>query len=268
MADKSLEKFLRIQFGSGDGIRKVVLTHAAPGSSKSAIIESFEPSEGSTIEDMSSLADEIAARAQSDADGLGGVQRYVLLAYSDSGKAKGRHTFRLRGDDDDGTGLSGEESPDMRGLTMQLMRHNENNMRTMNSSLGMVMRAMGETLQNLQEQNQMLMGRQLEYIKMREEAESKAHERDVELLRATNEEKRRDAIYEKLMLLAPAVVNRFAGKKVIPDNDPGVLMLASFAESLTQEQIAAIAAKLSPEQQIVLGQIIQGSRKQLASKTE
>lgn len=265
-SDKSLEKFLRVQFGT-EGIKRVVLQQSAPGSSKAAVIDSYEPGDDASIQDMTVLSDEIASRAQSDADGLGGIQRYVVVAYNHDGKAKARHTFRLRGDDDGDSSLAGEESADAKGLLTQLMRHNESNMRTINSSIGMVMRVMGETISTLQAQNEALIQRQTDYAKLREDAESKAHERDVELLKATNEERRRDAMIEKFMLLVPVVVNKFAGKKIIPSDDPSVMMLSSFAESLSQDQVARIFSSLNPEQQIALGQIIQSSRKQIASKT-
>jgi hypothetical protein len=81
---------------------------------------------------------------------------------------------------------------------------------------------------------------------------------------------REDKIFEKLSLLVPVVINKLAGQKVFNTDDPSVLMLKSFAESMSVEQFQRIQSTLTPEQSILLGQLMNGlaQKKSLPSGNE
>jgi len=256
-----ITKFLRTHLAQTREVpvSRIALRHAA-ASAKGQDVESFSiPEEGFTIDTLQIFAQEILSRAQSDADGLGGVQRYVIQIY-DNGKASlGRFAFRLRGQEDEfDDSMNGEEAPTMRGLLQQLMRHNEANARTMN----LMFQGMSTSLvRRIESQDRLIEGlvekRQKDLVVM-EEARTQQHERDMQLLLTENAENRKDKLVEKLSLMLPVALNHLVGKKVLDGDDPNVLMLKAFAGSLSPEQLQSIQSGLSVEQRVVLYKIIQG----------
>ncbi len=89
-----------------------------------------------------------------------------------------------------------------------------------------------------------------------EEAKSEQHTRDMELMRESAKSEREDKIFEKVSIMVPYIINRLAGQKVFNAEDPGAMMLKSFAESLTQEQFQKIQGTLNQEQMLTLGQLL------------
>lgn len=254
-------RFLRIHLGTSREvpIARIALRHAA-AAAKGQDVESFSiPEEGFTVESLALYAQEILSRAQTDADGLGGVQRYVIQAYDVAKTSVGRYAFRLRGQEDENDdSMSGEEAPTMRGLLQQLMRHNEANARTMNL---MFQSNVSSLVRRIESQDRLIEGlveQRHKDLSIIEEAKSQQHERDMQLLLTENAENRKDKLVEKLALMMPVALNHLVGKKVLDGDDPNVLMLKAFAGSLSPEQLQSIQAGLSVEQRVVLFKIIQG----------
>lgn len=245
-------------------IAKISLRHAAPGT-KGNEIETIDLSERVySSEEIPTMAEEIISRAQTDADGIGGVNRYTVTLYAlGEVRAVLRWPFRIRANGDE-FDEAGDEAPNSKGLLQQLMRHNEALAKTMVHAVAGVTTVMARRLESSDNLNAQLMSQHVESMKLLEEAKSEQHSRDMELLTTEASESRKNQMFEKLALLVPVLINKLAGQKVMDASDPTVMMLQSFVGSMTPDQFAKIQSSLKPEQMIVLGQLI-GNVKQLTA---
>src|SRR5262245_12354067 len=74
---------------------------------------------------LAALAEEIEVAIQNDADGLGGMQRYLVVALRGEAQLT-RLPFRMAATDEDEAGEPIDSEPaTSKGLLAQLMRHNE-----------------------------------------------------------------------------------------------------------------------------------------------
>jgi len=92
----------------------------------------------------------------------------------------------------------------------------------------------------------------LDVLKTFEELATQRHKREMERERFEVETGFKRTIVEKVSLLAPAVVNRLAGKNLLPTEDTRMLALEALAETLTPAQITAVRSAVSNEQAAVL----------------
>lgn len=266
--EKDMEKWLRRELTkerTSDGaVTKIVLRHAAAGS-KGSEVESMDLPVTFQVDDLPNIVDEIVSRAQTDADGQGGIgmQRYVASLHIKGERTSvGRFPFRLKGAGDEFED-AGDEPANMRGMMTQFMRHNEAMARTMIQSVQGITMTMARRLESADVTIAKLTESAQRNIQILEEARSEQHTRDLELLQAETKSKREDQIFEKVSLLVPVVINKLAGQKVFNAEDPSAIMLRSFAESMSAEQFAQIRAALNQEQTLLLMQIMQNTQKQL-----
>lgn len=257
--EKHVARFLR-QLQCSESIKKYVLRHAGKGS-RGHDIETFEINEALEPSDLDILASTIHGRAQMDADGLGpDIQRYTLTAYLGDDKAVSRVAFRVRGEADvdlDEERETGEEAPNMRGMTQQLMRHNEANNRTLVGSMGIMLQAMGRRLDASEKLNERLLEDRMKQFQLIEDARSQEAERQMMIeSERSKHEMIRDGVKKATMLLPVAIDYVTKGKFAVRDT-PLSIMLKNLTGSMTLEQVQAIASQLKPEQQIVFFQLIQ-----------
>lgn len=198
-----------------------------------------------------------------DSEGIGGLQRYQVLAYyQHSMSPLGRFTFRMEGgENEDEFGLS--EPATKQGFLGQVMRHNEGyakaNMFATNQVIGMLSR----TVNQLAEHNEKLMVERRRSYETQEELLSLKHERDLMSIEAETKAKHMQALFDKGNILLPALVNRISGKKILPEETgPMTDMLKSFAETLDPQQLAYIMKGLRPEQQIAMIEFLQATQKE------
>lgn len=256
-----IEKWLRRELTKHreKAIKLIILRHATPGA-KGNDVETIDLSERTSLEigDLQEIADDLCGRAQVDTDGMGGIQRYVISLHPEGEKrAVGRYPFRLRANLEEFE-EAGEEPANTRGLLSQLMRHNEALAKTMVHAVSGITTVMARRLESSDNAISRLTEAQHRNMALLEEAKSEQHVRDMELLKENSKQERTDKIFEKLSLLVPVVINKLAGQKVFNSDDPSALMLKSFAESMSPEQFQKIQATLSPEQMLVLGQLLTG----------
>jgi hypothetical protein len=251
---RELEKFLRQQLfrERSEPITAIELRHAASGS-KGNLVDDFDFSSVNT-DNVDSFVDEIQSRAQSDASGIGGVQRYELHVITKDKRIGARFAFRVRGDDEDMDGVAGDEAANQRGLLTQLMRHNEQQNRTMVNSVGAVIAMLQRTNERLEDENQMLREERRKNWDLIDAAKGRDHERELELLDAHRKGEREDMMFQKINTLFPVILNRLTGKEMMPVEDKNLLM--SFVDTLNEEQFQKILSTLKPEQQILLLTVI------------
>jgi hypothetical protein len=241
-------------------IAKISLRHAAPGT-KGNDIETIDLQERTlSTDELPMIAEEIVSRAQMDADGIGGVQRYIVALYQvKDPRACVRFPFRIRANGDEFE-EAGDEPSNSKGLLSQLMRHNEAMAKTMVHAVAGLTTVMARRLESSDNTITRLTEQHTENMKLLEEAKSDQHTRDMELLTTEASETRKNQMFEKLALMVPVLINKLSGQKVFNTEDPTAMMLKSFTESITQEQFTKIQSSLKPEQLIILMQIMNNAK--------
>src|SRR5579864_5341213 len=120
---------------------RIEARHTVAGSEGGSTIASF------TLEGQPPQfnADGIYEKLASDAEGIGGPQRYTLVAFCEGSKSP-RDTLRVRVDGGADPELGGgvSEPANLRGMCSQLMRHNETNMRLLAQIAASVPEAMSK----------------------------------------------------------------------------------------------------------------------------
>lgn len=258
---RELERFLRQQLfrERSEAITAIELRHAASGA-KGNIVDDFDFSSVNT-DNIQTFVDDVIGRAQSDADGMGGVQRYELHVLSGQKKIAARFAFRLRSEDESVDDVGGDEAASAKGLLTQLMRHNEQQNRTMVNGIGAMVQMMNRTIERDQETIEKLLDERQKNWEIIEKSKGQEHERELELMESHRKGEREDLVFQKINLLFPIVLNRLSGKQMLNPEEKS--LLSGFVESLTEEQFQKIASSLSPEQQVLLFTVI----KEMKQKT-
>lgn len=253
---KRVAEFLRKE-SFNKSVNKYVLRSAGKG--RTGIkVEDFEITESLSIDELGNLALMIVETAQNDADGHGPmVQRYTLTSVitgEDKEEAASRVTFRMRGNADldvDGDEEAGEEAPNMRGLTQQLMRHNEVNNRTMVGNIGTMLNLMTRRMESQDRMIEKLWDDRMRSLELIEEAHGRRHERDLETMRETKKEERLTIGINKMMMFVPVLLDKLSGGKMPAKLDATMLMFKELVQSMSIDQFESVRRQLSPEQQIV-----------------
>jgi len=264
-----LEKHLWTTREEGPVVKVLVKHLDANGKAgKVEIWSCMIPHEGDSVtlpeDEIPDMLQDLETTCFDDAEGMAaGLQRYQILAYvKHKAHAHTRFTFRMTGDsddDEDDTGVS--EPATQKGLVAQLMRHNEaimrSNVLTTNQNLAMLQRTVANQYSHIEK----LLDDRRENFEIVETLKSEHHERELATRESNSRQDRFDQMAEKANLLLPAVVNRIAGKKLLPETvSPMQDMMKTFAESLSPEQIATIMPTLKPEQQIALMEFMETSQ--------
>jgi len=257
---RDLERFLRQQlFRNREQPLTCFSLRSAGVGSKGSAVDTFEIPDGFSGDHVGILVDEILMRAQADADGLGSkLQRYILIALEVSKKDGPRFPFRLRGEGEDDTD-EGEEPPNEKGLLAQMMRHNEALMRMNTMAMGGVMTTLAKRLEAAEKFNEVLIAQRHSYLESLENAKSLQHDRDMEALQISGHEDRKAELFKKLEMILPLVINKVTGRKLLPEGTGGDVF-STLANSLTPEQLQAIAPYLTQEQQMMFLTLLKSAR--------
>lgn len=257
---RELERFLRQQLfrERGEKISAIELRHAASGS-KGNIVDDFEFDSVNT-DNLNTFVDDVINRAQNDADGMGGTHRYELHIVCEK-KVTARFAFRLRSDDESVDESSGEESATSKGLLTQLMRHSEQQQRTMVSGIGAMVQMMHRTMERQETTIEKLLEERERDRDRIEAARGGEHQRELELMDAHRKGEREDMLFQKINTLFPIILNKISGREMMPTEDKN--LLAGLVDTLNEDQFNKILSALKPEQQILLLTII----KEMKQKT-
>lgn len=261
--EENVARFLALQIFKErkKPFEKFILRCCPPGK-KGREVDSFEIHDSFTSDDVAGKAEEILSRAQLDANGMGGTQRYELGAHEQGERTPcARIPFRLRAEEDEwADDGAGDGDGDMKAVVLQQMRHNEAFARIFTTSMVSTMSTMARRMESLDTTLEKMMRQRMDAFEALEEARSQQHDRDIENMMTVEKEARNNKVFDKIMLLVPAVINKLAGQKVMNMQDPLVMSMKALAESLTPDQLQGIAKNLAPEQQIVLVQLLQTVR--------
>tara|TARA_R100001244_G_scaffold132394_1_gene108860 strand:- start:8761 stop:9669 length:909 start_codon:yes stop_codon:yes gene_type:complete len=259
-AKKWLERHLWATRSEGPVVRIVVRHLSVDGRSGTEEIWSAEvPHNGSSVtiepDQIPVMLADIESTCLEDAAGIGeGLQKYKIQVYvQNKSPSHGRFSFSI-GIDDEGnvndTGMS--EPANLKGMLAQNQRHLENVMKISTATTIHMMTTLQRANLAQSEHIEALTREKRETISLVEGLKSEQHERDLATYMAETKAKSQSALMEKAGLLIPAMVNRVAGQKLLPEGNPTVDLLKGLAESLSDSQMAGILKTLSPEQQLVM----------------
>jgi hypothetical protein len=229
---------------------RVEVRHMTAGHDAGSTVATFEPKDqgdGPMFEGT-----EIFARIEQDAEQLGGLQRYVLLAFREGAKTpRDRLPLRVDGGTPEGADALSSEQPNATGLVAQSHRHIE-------AMMGMLARTVGTAVDSQTRLNASLAKaleaaneEKIEIWRMLGDIHKHDRERarfDADL---RNDEKRAEVFRDSVKLVLPGLV-----AKILPSEAVKKTALTRLVSSFTQEQMATIFPLLTPDQQVALGALL------------
>jgi len=240
---------------------RVVLKHLNVDRKFQGDVRSFrnDLEEGAEDENIPSFVHKISTAAQGDADELNqGVQLYALLAYYNNDKGYvPRKYFRVAPSDVAvERELTPSESPTEKGLTSQLMRHVEAIQRTGTVATGHLFNIMQGEMRRIAEMNEKFAQQQIDFLVLMQELLDNSHERR---LKEKTEESRlatKDSVLALLSSLVPVIINRVAGKPVVPEQNRSLMLMSNLLENLEPAQQSAFFESLTTPQKIALSEVL------------
>lgn len=250
----------------------------------------FEKPKAGAAVYLDRMAAEIIEQAEYHADSYGaGRHKFKVISHHAMGGGRHTHNFVIvpTGDAADGDLIGGTNdlTPTQQGLTLQLMRHLENQQRVNRDMMTSFAGAMREAMSQLREDREAdrTLVRQLEKDRRDgfaeiEAARSRAHEQEIEAQIVVSESERKTFATKRIMGLLPVVVSRVldshdedredkrAGKGKAKEQKPWKpsplsVALGELAATFDEDLEQAIAAKLTVEQQIMLGEAMRLAKK-------
>ena len=208
-------------------------------------------------DDQEGLLSRIEEALENDADGLGGVQKYVLLALRE-GRSLSRLPLRVASTMDDGN--SGEplesEPANGKGLLGQLMRHNEVQSRMFAMSMGQVVSTMQRTIARLQETVENADERRLAAVDVAEKMLTREHERAALTQMVEDNRVAKAVTFDTVKSVMPFVMHYLRKSAGMPvETTPTAALVSQLAASLKPEQLAGLEKVLTDEQMETIAQI-------------
>ncbi len=191
----------------GAPLRLFKLSHVQEGTSKPATLNDHELSDGDTAE---AIASDFYRQACEDADSHGGgTHRYTVRAFYGEGEeieaSQARIVFPVMANDED-TDELGQMSPTEKGMTIQLMRHQEAVVRNNTMLTGDVVRGLAEMVGTAHTEMRMMMGQLVNMTQIVQDALDRRTERELVVRREVTHEKRIEKLIEKAEVYLPALL--------------------------------------------------------------
>lgn len=240
---------------------KVVLKHLTVDRKVQGDVKSFPVrlEEGSEDELLPLLLG-ISEAAQRDADSLSqGLQRYAIFAYYlQDAKYSPRKVFTVNPSTEEEIerGADPTEPPTEKGLVSQTMRHLEAVMRTVTVSTSTMMTAQVGEIRRLTELNERFMSQQVDFMVLLQDTLDRSHRRRLEERDEEANLAMKESAMSKIEALVPVIINRLAGKTVLPEEDRSFMLMSALLENLSDEQQASLMKTLSDDQKMVLAEVL------------
>ena len=211
-----------------------------------------------TTERALELGAAIVAYAENACEGPG-QRRFTVACVN---RADGRARMSITVDGPDFTGADFED-PNLAAIVSQQMRHIEVLLRSQLQTANNTNEMLERQLELANDRIIALEKMRVEHFDERERMLSDQNDRDLAAMKAAGSEKRMDAGFEKILALAPAVVNRLAGKKLLDEKQtPKEQMLGELAKGLASDPtrlraiLDALSTKLRAEEMILLAELL------------
>lgn len=239
--------------------KELVLRHLTMDSRPQGDVDRYDIPVGdlTPAHDVDVIVGQVVEAAQKDADTLGGsVQMYALYAYFANSDHTPRRVFRVSPQTDFDRDVSPSEPANEKGLAAQAMRHLEAVMRTSTASQGYLFSLLERQVQRLQDKDERAQQQQLDMMVLMQDVLDGAHSRRLEERKAETSQGMRENAMEYLKVAAPIILNRLAGRPVLPEKNRAFMLLASLLENLSPEQQNFLRGSLDPAQLTVLAEIL------------
>ena len=246
---------IRVRDNRGRCIR-ISLRHMA---GRGTEVQQFEIEKQMDENEADSIADEIEATAFADASAFGGVQKYCAVPFFENfpDKADGRLVFRMTGDEDAEADDGSSEPPNMKGLISQQMRHNESLVRAVVLGSQNIINGQARIIDRYQGLQEQLLGKYIEAAELIAEIQNNREGRALEEKKADHKQLMLESTLDRVSIILPHIVNRIAGRKILPEPATAISSFGELRRTLTQEQMTAIMGQLTVEQQIALADALQ-----------
>ncbi|HEX7666009.1 MAG TPA: hypothetical protein VF407_15890, partial [Polyangiaceae bacterium] len=210
------------------GVTRIALRHKSEDGGGETLVREFSMNDGGSIP---GLADIINKRAQDDGRHFRGRSIYGVFAFAEH-EYVDRFFIAVDGAED--MSHFGTREANLSGVTQQLMRHNEANARL---AIGQTLDVINHYRSLLQQREKRIEELEAKYWKVAELYErltSMQHDRDLEVMRMQQSDKRQDFLKEKLDMIAPVLMSR-----VMPGASKGAALgeelVRQFLKSLTPD---------------------------------
>lgn len=264
MSAEAIKDFLSKHLGSATEFELVQLGQKSSGG------VAVYPAADLTDDKLDELVIEIAREAEQDAQALGGVNRYALVARFDAGKKPLRVVFRVTGDDENGFGVGGESEPATpEGLVAQTQRHTEALMRQCVSLTMAVAGHQNELIARQSETIMQMSAKHFESIQTIEELLSERSLREREEKRENARIEMRQTAFKEGIPLAKIVgAKLLTGGKIPAEKSPIVDAFKSWIKQLDPKKFERIMGELSPAEQAGILEIMTAATADEATEKE
>lgn len=274
-AQRNLAKWLREcvylapEEDSKARLARVVCSQITKGNKRGEEVFTLDVPKKVTDEWPDNAASEIYGKLQLETATLGGLQKYVLHAFhtGDTERHTSRFVVKLQGiDDDEGDDLD-SEGTGKDGQIAQQMRHSEASakiaaamMSTMVTGFNSMIARQSGMLERQSAMIEALMADKIAGIDAMRQLSDDAEEREIRLIQSRAKAKGVEKLIDRLGMLMPAAVNKIAGRAILPDRDPALMMLVKgFVTSVAadEKKMEALAQILAPEQAVAFMNILE-----------
>jgi len=216
------------------------------------------PTDEGLAGEVDMLVNQIVDAAQKDADDIKqGIQNYAVYAYFQNDKNDvPRKIFRVAAEEEMERDISPSEPPTEKGLVSQLMRHNEAVSKTAYVAMTTMFGNFERQIGRLSEMNEKFAAQQVDMMVLVQDTLNEAHTRRMSEKKNELSMALQEGAFEQLKAVAPIIINRLAGKPILPEPDKSFMLLAQLLENLTPDQQAMLRDTLSPPQLAILGEIL------------
>lgn len=221
--------------------RMIVLRHL--GEEATSPVEEFVFGDDEDV-DVEELMVRIEKTANRDVNGLGAIQSYALYPYfGTEGGSRGRFPFTLEANPIDDVRFedNSSEPATPKGQLAQSMRHLEKVLQMATGGQELAMRHLQTMIHDLREENERLRQGREQMIIRHERTLSDQHARDLASQQFVISERRKQEFVSLIKMLAPAAINRIAGKNILPEAVPPImLMVQELLARLDQEKMGRL----------------------------
>ena len=201
------------------------------------------------------MATELLKIAQDYADSFGGGVHRFQLTTNGAVAGKNRCLFTIEAEITE----SVDDPPTGQGIVAQLMRHNENNQRTLQVMFQTVLSAMARQIEAQATQIKELGADRRQTIKDLEQAESSRELRLLEASAMAASEERKGELFKKFMEIGPMIIARLTGDEIGDPDDPITAHVNALRASLDGARVEQIMKILKPEEQELFMRTVQAA---------
>lgn len=248
--------------------RELVLRHLNMDNRPQGDVDRYDVPVGdlTPAHDVDVMVGQVMEAAQADADSIGGsVQMYALYAYFKGNENYvPRKTFRVSPQVEFDRDVKPSEPATEQGLAGQAMRHLEAVMKTSVASQGFLFSLLERQLQRLQDGAERGDQQKLDMMILVQDVIDGAHARRLAERKEETGQTMKAQALEYLKVAAPILLNRLAGRPLLPEKNKSLMLMASLLENLRPEQQSFLREGLDPSQLAVLAEILEEYEKSKA----